>query len=299
MRIDGLTQLVGLIGWPVEHSLSPVMHNAAFQALGLSWCYLPLPVPPGQVKAAVRGLAALGFQGANVTVPHKRSVRLALSSVGPSATALGAVNTLVIGRSADGTATIGGFNTDSRGFVGALRQGGFEPEDGGHAVVVGAGGAARAVVFGLLWSGTEQILVLNRTPERANALVTDLGQHPGDAAKLRALPLTPETLIESARAASLLVQATTVGMWPRVEGSIWPDKVPIPSHLTVFDLVYNPLETRLLRQARQSGARAIDGLGMLVWQGALSFDMWTNKGLDLDEIAALMRAAAQEALESA
>jgi shikimate dehydrogenase len=296
MRIDASTQLVGLIGWPVEHSLSPVMHNAAFQTLGLPWCYLPLPVPPGQVKAAMHGLAALGFRGANVTVPHKRSVRRVLNSVGASAMTLGAVNTVVIGRRADGTALIGGFNTDSKGFVGALRQGGFEPEDGGHAVVVGAGGAARAVVFGLLWSGTEQILVLNRTPERANALVTDLSRHPGAAQKLRALPLTPETLIESARAASLLVQATTVGMWPTVDASIWPGKVPIPSHLTVFDLVYNPLETRLLRLARQSGARAIDGLGMLVRQGALSFDMWTNQGLDIDEIAALMRAAAQEAL---
>ncbi len=298
MRIDGSTQLVGLIGWPVEHSLSPVMHNAAFQALGLPWCYLPLPVPPGQVEAAVRGLAALGFRGANVTVPHKRSVRLVLNSVGASAMALGAVNTVVIGYRADGTPLMGGFNTDSQGFVGALRQGGFEPEEEGHAVVVGAGGAARAVVFGLLWSGTEQILVLNRTPERANALIADLGQHLDAAAKLHALPLTPETLIESARAASLLVQATTLGMWPRVEGSIWPDGVPIPSHLTVFDLVYNPLETCLLRQARQSGARAIDGLGMLVRQGALSFDMWTNQGLDIDEIAALMRAAAQEVLEN-
>ena len=189
-----------------------------------------------------------------------------------------------------------GFNTDSQGFIGALRLGGFEPEDGGSAVVVGAGGAARAVVFGLLWSGTEQILVLNRTPERANDLVADLSQRPGAAAKLRALPLTPETLVESARTASLLVQATTVGMWPQVDDSVWPGGVPIPPHLTVSDLVYNPLETRLLRLARQSGARAIDGLGMLVRQGALAFDMWTNQGLDIDEIAALMHAAALEAL---
>ena len=296
MMIDGSTRLVGLIGWPVEHSLSPVMHNAAFEAFGLPWCYLPLPVPPGQAKVAVRGLAALGFRGANVTVPHKRSVRLALNSVGAAAIALGAVNTLVIGRRADGTVLMSGFNTDSQGFVGALRQGGFEPEDGGNAVVVGAGGAARAVVFGLLGSGTEQILVLNRTPERANALVADLSQRPGAAAKLRALPLTPETLVESARTASLLVQATTVGMWPQGDGSIWPGGVPIPPHLTVFDLVYNPLETSLLRLARQSGARAIDGLGMLVRQGALAFDMWTNQGLDIDEIATLMHAAAQEAL---
>jgi shikimate dehydrogenase len=293
---DGHTQLVGLIGWPVEHSLSPAMHNAAFDALGLNWRYVPLPVPPGQVKTAVRGLAALGFRGANVTVPHKQAVMPVLDSIVPNARALGAVNTLVIGRRADGTSTIGGYNTDDKGFVGALRQGGFEPEDGGNIVVVGAGGAARAVVFGLLWSGLGEIVVLNRTLERAQALISDLSYHPPFAARLRALPLTPETLVESARAADLLVNATTLGMWPHVEGSIWPADVPLPAHLTVFDLVYNPLETRLLRQARESGARAVDGLGMLVRQGAIAFEMWTGEG-PVDEIAILMRTACERVLE--
>ena len=294
--IDGHTKLVGLIGWPVEHSLSPVMHNAAIEALGLNWCYVPLPVPPGQVEAAMKGLAALGFQGANVTVPHKQAVMPVLNAIGPSARALGAVNTILIGRREDGTTTLGGYNTDAQGFVGALRQGGFEPEDGGNVVIVGAGGAARAVVFGLLWSGTGNIAVLNRTPERAQTLISDLGSHSGWAPRLRALPLTQRTLIESARPADLLVNATTVGMWPQVNGSAWPDGVPIPPHLTVFDLVYNPLETRLLRQARQSGARTIDGLGMLVRQGALALDMWTNQGLDVSEIARLMRAACERVL---
>jgi len=294
--IDGHTQLVGLIGWPVEHSLSPAMHNGAFDALGLNWRYVPLPVPPGQVEAAVRGLAALGFHGANVTVPHKQAVMPMLDSTAPSARELGAVNTLVIGRCADRKPIIGGYNTDDKGFVGALRLGGFEPEDGGNAVIVGAGGAARAVVFGLLWSGTGEIVVLNRTPERAWALVSDLGSRHGGSSRLRVLPLTPEALVESTRAADLLVNATTVGMWPHVDGSVWPDAVPVPAHLTVFDLVYNPSETHLLRQARESGAHAIDGLGMLVRQGALAFDMWTNQGLTINEIAALMRVACERAL---
>jgi shikimate dehydrogenase len=295
--IDGHTQLVGLIGWPVEHSLSPAMHNAAFDALGLNWRYVPLPVPPGQVEAAVRGLAALGFRGANVTVPHKQAVMCLLNSIAPNARQLGAINTLGIGRRADGTAIIAGYNTDDKGFVSALRHGGFEPEEGGCAVVVGAGGAARAVVFGLLWSGIGEIVALNRTLERAQALVSDLEGCFQDAARLRALPLTSETLIESARIADLLVNATTVGMWPHMDGSVWPDGVPVPSHLTVFDLVYNPLETRLLQQAQESGARTIDGLGMLVWQGALAFDMWTNQDLALDEIAALMYAACEQAFK--
>ena len=302
--------MVGLIGWPVAHSLSPAMHNAAFNALGLNWRYVPLPVPPGQVEVAVRGLVALGFRGANVTVPHKQAVTPALDFIAPNAQVLGAVNTLVIEQSENEPPVIGGYNTDAQGFVGALRQGGFEPEEGGSAVVVGAGGAARAVVFGLLRSGTGEIVVLNRTPERAQTLVSDLGPLPrplpeggrgvssfprregGWGVRLHALPLTTETLVESARAADLLVNATTVGMWPHVNGSVWPDSVPIPSHLTVFDLVYNPLETQLLRQARQSGARAIDGLGMLVRQGALAFEMWTGAVAPVE----VMREACEQAL---
>lgn len=283
--IDGYTQLVGLLGWPVEHSLSPAMHNAAFDALGLNYCYVPLPVEPGQVEVAVRGLTALGFRGANVTVPHKQAVIPALDSIAPDARELGAVNTLVVGRDASGTPAISGYNTDARGFVGALRQGGFEPQERGRAVVVGAGGAAWAVVFGLLQSGIGEIVLLNRTLKRAQALVADLGGE-------RALPLTPETLVESARAADLLVNATTVGMWPRVDDSVWPDGVAVPAHLTVFDLVYNPPETRLLRQARESGAHVIDGLGMLVRQGALAFEMWTGETAPVE----VMREACERAL---
>jgi shikimate dehydrogenase len=293
--IDGHTQLVGLIGWPVAHSLSPAMHNAAFDALGLNWRYVPLLVPPGHAEVAVRGLAALGFRGANVTVPHKQAVMSVLDSITPDARELGAVNTLAIERSADGTAAIGGCNTDVHGFIGALRCCGFEPE-GRSAVVVGAGGAARAVIFGLLESGIADIVVLNRTLERAQWLLSDLGRRPREASRLRALPLTPRMIVRSAHAAELLVNATTVGMWPHVDGSVWPDDVPIPAHLTVFDLVYNPLETCFLRQARQSGACAIDGLGMFVRQGALAFDMWTNQGLAVDEIAALMRTVCERAL---
>jgi len=289
--IDGHTQLVGLLGWPLEHTLSPVMHNAAFDALGLNWRYVPLPVPPGQVEAAVRGLAALGFRGANVTVPHKQAVMPFLDSVAPDARQLGAVNTLVIRRRKGGSSSIAGYNTDDKGFVSALRDGGFEPQERGRAVVVGAGGAARAVVFGLLWSGIHEVTVLNRTFRRAQVLVSDMSRHE-NGSRLRALALTPGSLIESARGADLLVNTTVVGMWPHVDGSIWPERTPIPAHLTVFDLVYNPLETPLLRQARESGARAIGGLGMLVKQGALSFEMWSGEVAPIE----VMRSACERVL---
>ncbi len=290
--IDEHTKLVGLIGWPVAHSLSPAMHNAAFGALGLNWRYVPLPTLPGQVEAAVRGLAALGFRGANVTAPHKQAVMPALDDIAPDAGKFSAVNTIVVERREDGATVLSGYNTDVPGFIGDLHQSGFEPE-GKSAVVVGAGGAARAVVFGLLGAGIGKITVLNRTFERAQALVSGMGSEE----VLHALSLTQETLIESARAADLLVNTTTVGMWPHVDGSVWPDGLPIPPRLTVYDLVYNPLETRLLRQARESGARAIGGLGMLVRQGALAFDMWTNQGFAIEEIIGPMRTACERAMQ--
>ena len=273
--LNGQTQLVGLIGWPVEHSLSPAMHNAAFDALQLNWRYVPLPVAPEAVRRAVDGLAALGFRGANVTVPHKRAVMNRLDEIAPDARSFGAVNTLVVERESDVRPALRGDNTDYAGFVQALRQDGFEPT-GKRALVVGAGGAARAVVFGLLKAEIAAVTVLNRTPARAERLVADLAPF-GERTPLDPLGLTDERLIESARRSDLLVNTTPVGMWPHVERSIWPAEVAMPPSMTVFDLVYNPLETRLLRQARAAGARAIDGLGMLVTQGALSFEMWTGR----------------------
>lgn len=288
--IDGKTQLVGLIGWPVAHSLSPVMHNAAFDALGLNWRYVPLPVPPDRLETSVRGLAALGFRGVNVTVPHKQAAIPLLDSVAPDASLLGAVNTLVIDRAQSGEVTISGHNTDHRGFVTSLRQSGFDPE-GKKAVVLGAGGGGRAVVFGLLEAEAVEIVVLDSDPEKAQALIDDLcGQ---ESRRLRTRPLTQETLIESTHAADLFVHATPVGMWPHTEGCIWPEELPFPAHLIAFDLVYNPLQTNFLRRAREAGAPTIDGLGMLVAQGALSFELWTGETAPIE----VMRTAGERALQ--
>lgn len=288
--IDGHTTLAGLMAWPIGHSVSPPMHNAAFAALGLNWCYVPLPVAPGQVAVAVRGVAALGFRGVNVTVPHKQAVIPALDAVAPDAAQFGAVNTIVIDRDAAGVPTTTGHNTDYQGFLGSLRQGGFEP-GGKSAVVVGAGGAGRAVVFGLLQAGARDVLVLDLEAQQVQSLMNDLGQV--QVSVLRTAPLTQDTLIEAARAAELLVNATPVGMLPKVATSIWPDAVPFPSHVTVFDLVYNPQETQLLQQARAVGALGIDGLDMLVRQGAVAFELWTGHPAPF----AVMRAACEHALQ--
>lgn len=277
---------VGLIGWPVEHSFSPKMQNAAFATLGMDWEYVLLPVPPGKAGIAVRGLAARGFRGANVTVPHKETVMPHLSHVTQAARAIGAVNTIVVEE--DGNLL--GENTDWTGFLAALREAGFEPE-GRRALILGAGGAARAVVYALARSGAHAV-VLNRTLERAERLVRDLGLATSEGS-LEAGPLEPGTLVREARRADLLVNATLVGMWPCADESPWPDGLPIPAHLMVMDLVYRPLETKLLRQAREAGARAVDGLGMLVHQGARAFECWTGKPAPVE----VMRAACYKTLE--
>ena len=273
-EIDAVTQLVGVIGWPVAHSLSPAMHNSVLQGLGLNWRYVPLPVAPGTVEDAVRGMRALGFRGINVTVPHKQAVLGMMDEIAPEAAALGAVNTVVVERKDGGTATLHGYNTDVPGFIGSLEAGGYDPASGRKALVVGAGGASRAVVYGLLRAGVAEVLIFNRTVARAESLATDLHGAGIGNGRLGVRVLDPEALAAEADAADLLVNATTVGMWPHVDESVWPDRIPLPRHLTVYDLVYNPLETGLLRHARRCGAKGIDGLGMLARQGALALALW-------------------------
>ena len=268
LSINGQTKLVGLIGYPVEHSLSPAMHNSAFAALSLNWCYVPLPVLPERLGEAVAGLQALSFVGANVTVPHKEAVMSYLDEVAPEAQAIGAVNTIVVREG------LIGYNTDWQGFLTALSEGGFSPQ-GKRAVVLGAGGAARAVVYALAQAGA-QVTVLNRTPARAQALIQDFSPL-FPPLSLLSFPLTLRTLEEQTAEAHLLVNTTSIGAWPKVDKSIWPEELSFPVHLTVFDLVYNPRQTKLLRQARAAGAKVIGGLGMLVHQGAAAFELWAGE----------------------
>ena len=283
MTVD-VSRRAGLIGWPVEHSLSPAMHNAAFQALGLGWRYELLPVPPGQLGGALANLNAGDFGGANVTVPHKSAVMAYLDEIDDAARSIGAVNTI----SVQGNRLLG-HNTDAPGLQRALRDADLEPS-GRRALVLGAGGAARAAAYALARAGCA-VAIYNRTVTRAAGLAQDMQELdlcapvtwvPGEAA-LGELDLARF---------DLLVNATAAGMWPDCDDSPWLEALGLPSHWTVFDLVYNPLETRLLRQARQAGARTIDGLGMLVWQGVLAFELWTGQTPPAD----LMREAALDAL---
>jgi shikimate dehydrogenase len=247
------------------------MHNAAFCALGLDWEYLLLPVRPDNVMEGVRGLRGLGFVGANVTVPHKEAVMAALDEVTLEARAIGAVNTIVV---QDGRLV--GHNTDALGFLRALREAGFEPR-GCKAVVLGAGGASRAVLYALL-SARAQVTLVNRTPATARTLAAEFGR----------LFRVEIPVLANSNLAALQAAMEAADVSPLPEG------MTLPPSLAVYDLVYNPLETMLLTTARGAGAQAIDGLGMLIHQGAAAFTLWTSQPAPLD----VMRAAAlgQESL---
>jgi len=267
ITVTGRTQLVGLFGWPVEHSISPPMHNAAFASLGMDWCYLPFGVPPTCLADAVRGVRALGLRGVNATVPHKQALLELVDELTAEARAIGAVNTLILGER-----TIG-HNTDAAGFMQALREAGLLPQEK-SVLVLGAGGAARAVVYALA-AAKAHVTVLNRTPERAEALAHDLCQVlPG--AYIEPGPLEPAALAWQAVRAELIVNTTTVGMSSHGGGSPWPEQVPYPDGVPLYDLIYSPPETPLMALARRHGAQATNGLGMLVHQGAESFRVWTG-----------------------
>ena len=288
--IGGATRLVGLIGWPVEHSLSPVMQNAAFEALRLDWKYVPLPVVPGTEAESLRALVTLGFAGANVTVPHKSVLVERVDSIAFEAEAVGAVNTIVVRRQPGLAPSLDGHNTDCAGFLCALENNGFDPA-GETAVIVGAGGAARAAVFGLLTAGLSKGIVLNRHLARAESLVADLARV--GHGTLEAHGLADGTIVEASRDAAILINASPVGMWPHHAASVWPSQAAMPSGLVVCDLVYVPRVTRLLEQARESGCRNVGGLDMLVEQGARSFALWTGAEAPVQT----MRRACEKELE--
>ena len=274
MNLTAKTQLIGLIGWPIGHSVSPAMHNAAAAALGLDWAYLPLPVRPEALPLALGGLAALGLRGVNVTVPHKAAVLPYLDAVYPVAQVIGAVNTIVVG---DGRLT--GFNTDWSGFLADLADLGLALS-GRDCVVLGAGGSARAVVYALATAGG-RVTVLSRRPEQAAQLVTELGEGLPEAT-LTAGPLSVAAEIAGGVYHPVIVNTTPLGM---VEAnaalSPWPE-APLPADAFVYDLVYNPPLTPLLQQAQAAGARSANGLGMLVNQAAEAFELWTNHAPDRD-----------------
>ncbi len=279
---SGRTIVCGLIGDPVEHSVSPAMQNAAFKERGLDWVYVPFRVAARDVEAAIRGMRALGIRGLNVTIPHKVTVMPLLNRVDSFAQEIGAVNTIV-----NDAGVLTGYNTDAEGFIKPLLEKGIGLA-GRRVLVIGAGGAARGVAFALMESGAT-LMLLNRSMERARQLILNLQY------RFSACPqfdvLTEDSLQANLKAAEILVNATSVGMSAA-------DETPVPGRLlrkdlVVYDIVYNPIRTRLLREAAEAGAVTISGADMLAWQGALAFEKWTGSRAPIE----LMKRVVREELE--
>ncbi len=260
-------KLVGLIGYPVEHSLSPVMHNAAFAHIGLNWRYVLLPVPAQHLSEQIGKCLQQGYAGWNITVPHKQLMLAYLDKMSEEVRVTGACNTVRVHDS-----RLMGFNTDSSGFTTGLAEAGGI-NSGSQVVLMGAGGAARAVAWALATSG-HGVLVLSRNPEQSASLSRDLAL--SAYLSIRHGCLSPAVLNDALPNASLLVNCTPAGMWPHTDTTPLPEGTDLPSHLLVYDLVYRPRPTRLTSAAKAVGCRVQDGLSMLVHQGADAFELWTG-----------------------
>jgi shikimate dehydrogenase len=287
----GQTTLYGIFGYPIGHSLSPLMHNAAFAHHGIEGVYLPFAVHPAHLEIAVKSIAALQMGGVNVTIPHKQTVLAWMDELSPEARLIGAVNTI---RLQDGR--LHGYNTDGIGFLCALEEVGSAVV-GQTVMLLGAGGAAHAIAVQLCVSGVGHLLLANRTLTRAEDLAAFLKQNFPHA------DISVVTMGESFLAAQLphtdiVVNATSIGMHPH-DPLLLPSTALSPQHL-VCDIVYRPRQTPLIRAAERQGARTVDGLGMLLHQGAKAFEIWTGYAFPLALIRArLLEAVAEQPATSA
>lgn len=272
ITITGATETFGIVGNPVRHSLSPAMHNAAFAALGMNCVYVPLPVT--DLRKGLEGLKALGFRGVSVTIPHKKDIVRYVDVLDPVAARIGAVNTLVIGsREEVADRLVYGYNTDWVGANRALLE--KRELKGARVLVLGAGGSARAIGYGLLEAGAE-IVLSNRTVARGQDLANQLGCKFCSSDQLGKVE------------ADVLINTTSVGMAPA------DDKSPVDQKLldkfsVVMDIVYAPLATRLLREAAASGCEVIDGLAMLLYQGVAQFELWTGRSAPVEVMQNVLR----------
>jgi shikimate dehydrogenase len=280
-----MRKIVGIIGYPLGHSVSPAMHNAAYKELGLDYEYIPFEVEPEDLKEALPGLRALHIAGFNVTIPHKETIIPLLDDVTKLAATIGAVNSVV-----NQEGKLIGYNTDGPGFIESLDEdAGFEPE-GKRVVVLGAGGASRAVSIMLAEVGAASITIADLIEEKAKKLA----EYANDLSKTKCTgtAMNGKALKNEIEHADLLVNATPIGLYPKINDSPLPAGIKLNKKTLVYDLVYNPVETKLLKTAKQAGCRTCSGLGMLVRQGAIAFTVFTGEEAPVET----MRRAAQKSL---
>ncbi len=265
MVISGKTQVCGVIGDPIEHTLSPIMHNAAFEALKIDYVFLAFKVKSAEVENAMRGMRGLGIHGLNVTMPHKNAVIKYLDEVDPAGKTIASANTIL---NKDGRLL--GFNTDGIGALNALEQNGVEPK-GKKVLLLGAGGAAKAIAY-TLSQEADELVILNRTPKQATELADLLKQKFNK--KIKAGELSPSAVEDNLADSDVLINATSVGMKPNANQThVQPEW--LKPDLAVMDIVYDPIETKLAKDAKAAGAKVVSGVEMLIYQGAVSFEIWT------------------------
>jgi len=277
-RIQGTTTLLGLIGYPLKHSKSPHMHNTSFEALGLDHVYMAFEVQDGHIKEALDALKLFNAIGGNITMPHKKKVVEYLDDISPDAKIIGSVNTIKI----DENKKITGYNTDGRGFVKALGENGVEFK-GKKIVIAGAGGAARAVVTQLAFDGAGEIVLFNRTLGNAEEITDNINKNI-PTCKARAEEMNEAKLVEEIQDAAILVNCTSLGMKATIDQAIISSADQLPKGIFVADIVYDPDQTKLLKLAEEAGCKFMNGLMMMIWQGAIAFNIWTGKDMPVDLI---------------
>ncbi len=284
MQITGKTKIVGVIGDPVEHSRSPQMHNAAFAELGLDYVYVPFHIRPDELHAAIEGFKAINVVGINITIPHKQAIIPFVDEISREAELIGAVNTLIFNKG-----KIAGDNTDAPGFLQAMQETGLDIPKGESAVVIGAGGSARAIVVALALAGLQSITIANRTVSKAIALASDLSERTG--VRMEGMGLDNPHLPHAVATSALVVNTASASMdtsHPPLIQTEWLNPQSI-----VYDIIYTPPKTRLMKAAAERGCHVIGGLGMLVHQGAIAFEKWTK----IVPPIKIMRQALQNALD--
>ncbi|MFH1784369.1 MAG: shikimate dehydrogenase [bacterium] len=273
MSISGKTKTVAILGWPVEHTLSPIMHNSAFAKLKLDYVYVAFGVHPKELKGAVEGIRALGIAGVNVTVPHKESVMRHLDSVSKDASLIGAVNTVC-----NEGGTLKGYNTDGEGFITSLLKDAKIKLEGKKVVLIGAGGVGKAIAVKLAQRPIEHMVITDKITPKAKKLSRHIVKNIPDCC-VYALHCKGRALKDEILAADILINATPLGMHPEDPPVVDPKL--LRKKLFVYDVVYNR-ETELLKQAKQVGAKHLGGLGMLLYQGVIAFELWTGREAPVD-----------------
>ncbi|MBL7092662.1 shikimate dehydrogenase [candidate division KSB1 bacterium] len=280
--INSSTQLLGVIGDPISHSLSPEMQNFIIQKLGLNYCYNAFHVIPSDLEKAIESFQALNFKGINVTLPHKQGVIQFLDEVSEEARCLGAVNTIVFKNNRRF-----GFNTDVIGFLDSLGEFRHSLKTK-TAIVIGAGGSARAVIYALIQDGIGEIKIFNRTTQKGEKLKSEMISIT-QFDKIYSIPPTMNDLTNEIQNASILINTTPIGMHPEVHASPVDDEFLFPKDILVYNLIYNPLETKFLQKARSAGAHIMNGLDMLIYQGIESLKIWTGVEIETEYLVPELR----------